>query len=95
MKETRVERYKEYRQSFIKEGSIVGENSDSVDNFNIATTTSTLPMDKVIDAVQLEQKEHDTSKKIKRRHILFVSLVTTFVILCVVGLIILGILAWR
>ena len=90
MDETRVSRYKEYRQSFIKEGAIP-EDENGVD---VSATTSTLPMDEVINAVQEEETNIDNSKRIRRNHIIKIVVEITVSVLVVAGLIVLGILAF-
>ena len=94
MDETRVSRYQEYRQSFIKEGSIVSEEPVEETSFDLGATTSTLPMDEVINAVQEENKKEQIVKK-EKRHAnvkLIVEIVVATII--VAALVVLGIYAW-
>ena len=95
MDETRVSRYKEYRQSFIKEGAIPLETPEEDGTVEISATTSTLPMNEVIDAVQEETNKLDNSKRIRRNHIIKIVVEITVAVLVVVGLVILGYFAWR
>ena len=95
MDETRVSRYKEYRQSFIKEGAIPFETPTDDTGTDVSATTSTLPMDEVIDAVQEEEIKNDTSKRVRRNHIIKIVVEITIAVLVIVGLIILGYFAWR
>ena len=94
MDETRVNRYKEYRQSFIKEGSIASdsENSTAID---LSATTSTLPMDQVINAVQEEQNREYALKKHKRNVNIKLLIEIVVAVIVVAGLVVLGIFAWR
>lgn len=92
MDETRVSRYQEYRQSFIKEGSIVSSEDAGGD---LSSTTSTLPIDEVITTVKEEERKVDLDKKAKRRHVIGIIVKVSIAVLVVAGLIILGIFAWR
>ena len=91
MDETRVSRYKEYRQSFIKEGAIPVDEQDG----EISSTTSTLPMDEVLDAVQEENKKVEVVNHARRNHYLKIAIEISIVVLVIVGLVILGYFAWR
>ena len=95
MDETRVSRYKEYRQSFIKEGAINLETPEDEVGNEISATTSTLPMDEVIDAVQEEETRLSDSNRVRRKHIIRIVVEISIAVLVVVGLIVLGIFAWR
>ena len=94
MDETRVSRYKEYRQSFIKEGSIVSDASED-EEIDLSATTSTLPIDEVIDAVQHEEKSVKMSNRSRRNHIIKIVIEVSIALLVVAGLVVLGILGWR
>ena len=93
MDETRVDRYKEYRKSFIKEGSIVLESSEE-DTLDVSATTSTLPMDSVIDAVQGQEQEAAFLKHKRQKANLKIILEVAVVVLLLAGLVVLGIFAW-
>lgn len=95
MEETRVSRYKEYRQSFIKEGAISLPTSEDDETSDLSATTSTLPMKEVIDAVQEEETKIDNSNRIRRNHIIKIVVEITVAVLVVIGLVVLGIFAWR
>ena len=95
MEETRVSRYKEYRQSFIKEGSIVSDASDDEEVIDLNATTSTLPIEEVIDAVQHEEQSVKMSNRSRRNHIIKIVVEVSVAVLVVAGLIVLGILGWR
>ena len=95
MDETRVSRYQEYRQSFIKEGAIPLATPEEETSFDISSTTSTLPMGEVISAAQSEEAKIDEDKRIRRNHIIKIVAEITIATLVVVGLVILGIFAWR
>lgn len=96
MEETRVSRYKEYRQSFTREGAIPLETPETGEtSLDISATTSTLPMEEVIKGVQEEEMKYDTSERIRRRHILKLVLEISIAVLVVAGLVVLGIFAWR
>lgn len=93
MEETRVSRYKEYRQSFIKEGSIVSD-AQTEEKEEKSSTTSTLPIDEVISAVQNEEKEMVFSSNARKIHKIKLIIKISIAAIIVVGLIILGIFAW-
>ena len=94
MDDTRVNRYKEYRQSFIKEGSISIEG-DSVNTvIDINATTSTLPMEQVITAVQEEEDHKKREKNAKRNKTIKIIIEVSIAVLLVAGLVVLGYFAW-
>ena len=95
MDETRVSRYKEYRQSFIKEGSISGDIYGEETSSDLSVTTSTLPMDEVISAVQEEERQVAFRNVTRRNFIIKLVVEISVAVLLVVGLVILGIFAWR
>lgn len=95
MDETRVSRYKDYRQSFIKEGAIPLESSEDETSVDISATTSTLPMDEVINAVQEEETKLTESNITRRNHIIKIVVEIAVAVLVVAGLVVLGIFAWR
>lgn len=95
MDETRVSRYQEYRQSFIKEGAIPLETPEDETSLDISATTSTLPIEQVINAAQEEEFKISESNKVRRKHIIILVVEITVAVLVVVGLIVLGIFAWR
>ena len=95
MDETRVSRYKEYRQSFIKEGAIPLETPEDETSLDISATTSTLPIEQVINAAQEEECKISESNKVRRKHIIILVVEITVAVLVVAGLIVLGIFAWR
>ena len=92
MEETRVSRYQEYRESFIKEGSIV---SDGQTNDEMSATTSTLPMKEVINAIHHEEENVALAKRLRKKRIIKIVVEVSVVILLIAGLVILGIFAWR
>ncbi len=94
MDETRVSRYKEYRQSFIKEGAIPFESSEEETGADISATTATLPMDEVIDAAQEEESKIVEANKIRRNHIIKLVVEISVAVLVVAGLVVLGIFAF-
>ena len=95
MDETRVSRYQEYRQSFIKEGAIPLETPEDETSLDISSTTSTLPIEQVINAAQEEEFKITESNKARRNHIIKLVVEIAVAVLVVAGLIVLGIFAWR
>ena len=70
---SRVQKFKEYRDSLIKEGAPVlntTQNDDIELGSSINETTSTLPLDEVISALEQENNEADFIKKAKKRRII-------------------------
>lgn len=70
---SRVQKFKEYRDSLIKEGAPVlntTQNDDIELGSSINETTSTLPLDEVINALEQENNEADFIKKAKKRRII-------------------------
>ena len=94
MDETRVNRYKEYRQSFIKEGAINLDDVDEELSTDRSLTTSTLPMEEVINAVQEEENQIAIKNNRKRNRIIKIVVEISVAVIVVVGLVILGIFAW-
>ena len=94
MEETRVSRWREYRQSFIKEGSIFSDGAE-VEEELTSKPTSTLPIDEVIEKVEKEKAEITYSNNARRNHIIKTVAKISIAVLAVVGLVILGIFAWR
>ena len=95
MDETRVERYKEYRNSFIKEGSIAPTSEDEPTTINVKGTTTTLPIEEVIDAVQEDKQREALQKQSKRKHLIIVLVKVVVAIVLLSGLALLGYFAWR
>ena len=94
MDETRVNRYKEYRQSFIKEGAINLDDVDEELSTDRSLTTSTLPMEEVINAVQEEENQIAIKNNRKRNRTIKIVVEISVAVIVVVGLVILGIFAW-
>ena len=95
MEETRVNRYKEYRKSFIKEGAIESNGEEDVTIDVHTTSTSTLSMNEVIDTVQGEMKKDDLQRSIRRKHIAIILLKVGISIVLLTGLALLGYFAFR
>ena len=95
MEESRVERYKEYRKSFIKEGAIESNGEEDMTIDVHSTTTSTLPMKEVINAVQEENKKDDLQKQSRKKHVAIILLKIGISLILLGGLAVLGYFAWR
>ena len=95
---SRIQKYKEYRNSLIKEGSPVldteNDNKLEINNSNFQTT-STLPLDQVIKAMEEDTKSDDVIKKVQKRRIIQYSILGLCVTLLIVGIVIFGILVFR
>ena len=84
--ESRVEKYKEYRASILKEGktSIVEENHN----------TGTLPIDEVISKCKYDEVEEAGIRKEQRLKVLKYVLLILLLIVLTVGVVLLGIIAF-
>ena len=98
MAETRIEKYKKYRES-LNEVKANSKTSDAIKmrEYNVVTdklnTTSTLPLDEVLGEIN-EEGENVSHKLITRKR-LQIAIVITAVILLIAGIVVWGILAWR
>jgi len=100
MAETRIEKYKEYRNSILsedtpslKEVKISSEGETKGDNS--LKITSTLPMDEVMMALGNQDDEVVYLRKHHRRKVIFCSVGSALGVLLVAAIIIVGILLWR
>ena len=98
MGETRIEKYKEYRSSITTDGAPSFETpkmnkiSSNKKEDNIAST-STLPMDQVIQGLQGEYDEEALFiKKQKRRKIILFSFLTFLAIALIAAIIVVGVI---
>ena len=94
----RMERFKEYRKSLIKEDSAVLENADEKekkDSPNKYETTSTLPMDEVIKSIQEEDREAIFEEKEKKRRIIRILITVAVVVTLIAGIVLFAVLVWR
>ena len=97
---SRVQKFKNYRNSLIKEETPTFETpKSSMENDNSkeeAYTTSTLPMDKVIKSINKVDDAEAKFAKIKRREtIIFVCVTSGIAALLIAGIVIFAILVWR
>ena len=96
---SRVQKFKEYRNSLIKEETPHLETPKSSSEIKIESkpqdTTSTLPMEDVIQQLNNEEQESSIAKKQRMKRILQISLIVLGVCLVIAGIIVFGILVWR
>ncbi len=96
---SRIQKFKDYRNSLIKEEAPVLETPKSSPESEYKTsqkeTTSTLPMDQVIKTLQNEEDEAVFLRKAKRNRILFIAMIVTLSLIIVAGIVVFGILVWR
>ena len=94
---SRVQKYKEYRDSMIKEDCPVLETPKN-DEKEVANshrnTTSTLPMDQVIESLNNDVDEDSFIKKEKRKRALKLALIITGLVLLTIAIVIFGIIVW-
>ncbi len=98
--QSRVEKYKDYRNSMISEDAPVLEtpklSKDRPSNDQEASlTTSTLPIDQVMQTMREDDQEAILLKKRRNLRILKYVLIGLGVALAITGIIFLGIYLWR
>lgn len=90
--ETRVEKYKEYRDSMIKEDAIALDSVDA-NQTNLKDTngtTTALPLEQVMGIVQQDQKELAYFKKKKIKKVLLILIPCLIGAAIIAGLIVFG-----
>lgn len=93
--ETRVEKYKEYRDSMIKEGAIDLDNADNQKALHDPNNSTTaLPLEQVMGVVESDQKELAYYKKKKIKKVLLILIPCLIGAAIVAGLIIFGIIVF-
>ena len=98
MAQSRIERFKEYRNSIIKEGSVTFDESNEQDvpiESEDFDTTSTLPMDEVIKNVSDNEREAIFINQQKKKKILRIVLTVLGLAILTAGIIIFAILVWK
>lgn len=106
--QTRVNKYQEYREELEKENnsSSLKKNKKVVMNDNVsfsskddtATLTSALPLDKVMSLLVDDNKSKNSKKKIKKQLIIKIIIyasISLILILLTIGVIFLGIYAFK
>lgn len=94
---SRIQKFKDYRNSLIKEDVPTFETPETEKDdkqSNIYETTSTLPMDQVISALNEDDSEAVFIKKAKRRKILIYSLTILGIAVVIAGIVIFAILVF-
>lgn len=95
---SRIERFKEYRNSLIKEDStsiqkpVTTNKNVEVDTYE---TTSTLPMDEVIESLKEDTRAEDFLKSEKKRKIYLIIIWSAVAAVLVAAIILFAILVWR
>ena len=98
MSETRIEKYKKYRES-LNEVKANSKTSEAIKmrEYNVVTdklnTTSTLPLDEVLG--EINEEDETVSRKLITRKRLQIAIVVAAAILIIAGIVVFGILAWR
>ena len=96
---SRVQKFKEYRNSLIKEEAPNLETPKSSANTEVEIigedTTSTLPMDEVIKSINENEQELAIAKRQRTVAIVKWSLIITGIVLVVAAIVIFGIIVWR
>lgn len=101
MEETRVSKYKEYRDSMIKENSIPldtpkkSNSSKSTIDINEHARTSTIPLDQVMDSLNEDEKQEAFLKKRRLKKTLKIALIVGIVAVVAAVLIIFGVIVFR
>ena len=95
---SRVQKFKDYRNSLIKEEAPALETPKSTANIDIEAigedTTSTLPMDQVIKSINENEQELAIAKRQRNLAILKWSLIIGGIVLLIAGIVIFGIIVW-
>lgn len=93
----RMERFKEYRKSMIKEDSAILVKTEEKENetSNNYQTTSTLPMDEVMQTIAHENREAVFVEKEKKRRVLRIVITVAIVVTVIVGIVLFAVLVWR
>lgn len=95
---SRVEKYKDYRKSLIKEEAPSLEtleiNNKTTEQEN-KDLTSTLPIDQVINNMNDDEVENIYVKKQRRNFILKIALIVLGALILIGGIIVFGIIVWR
>ena len=95
---SRIQKFKEYRNSLIKEDSPVLDetnNDDLVVKTSSSETTSTLPLNEVIGAMEEENNEAEFVRRAKRKRIIQYCLIGLGGALLVAGIIVFAVLVFR
>ena len=98
MSETRIEKYKKYRES-LNEVKANSKTSEAIKmrEYNVVTdklnTTSTLPLDEVLG--EINEEDETVSRKLITRKRLQIAMVVIGALLLIAGIVVFGILAWR
>ena len=98
MGESRIEKYKEYRSSITTDGAPSFETpklnkNTSIEKEDKTASTSTLPMDQVIQSLQGEYDEEAIFvKKQKRRKIIFYSFIATLAVVLIAAIVVVGVI---
>ena len=96
---SRVQKFKEYRNSLIKEEAPNLETPKSSANTEVEIigedTTSTLPMDQVIKSINENEQELAIAKRQRTISIVKWTLIITGIVLVIAASVIFGIIVWR
>lgn len=98
--QSRVEKYKDYRNSMISEDAPVLETpklskEKPLNDKEASLTTSTLPIDQVMQTMREDDQEAILLKKRRNLRILKYVLIGLGIALAITGIIFLGIYLWR
>ena len=96
--ETRVEKYKQHRNSLMKEGTENLETpSENLKHHSTVNTTSTLPLNEVIKQIdQEEDKNYQLHKKEKKKKVIIqIIIASSIALVAIAAVIVLGILAFK
>ena len=98
MSETRLEKYRKYRES-LNEVKANNKSQDAIRmrDANVVTekynTTSTLPLDEVLG--QIDEEDDNTSNKMSAKKKMQIAILIGVGVLLVAGIVIFAIFAWR
>ena len=99
MAETRIEKYKEYRNSILTENApslaTPSNSQKSQKDDDSIKITSTLPMDEVMQALDNRDDEVVFLRKHHRRKVIMITIGSVLGVLLLAAIVVVGILLWR
>ena len=95
MEQSRLEKYKEYRNSIVSEDAPVLESLDYSNAEDPKETTSTLPIKEVMQNMYNEDQEVVFLQAQRRKKIILYSVLITFGVLLIAAIVVVGILLFK
>lgn len=92
--DTRIKKYKQYRISILKDGSLSDENIKEYEGKHSGGYTSTLPMQDVMDTIKEEERKEKLKQDVERKYTLKLVISISILVSVLLGIIILAIFAF-